>query len=138
MPQGSILGPLLFINLLPLGHIFHKFCIHFQCYADDIQLYLSSKPNSTLLPFSLSWLVYLKLNNGLHAIFLRLTVRKRLLSGTKLKLKNCETFTLNIDHSVIYPSILRVWLSSLTVLYCCTWTVYYHLQNNKLLSLYMH
>ncbi len=42
-PQGSFLDPLLFsICMLPLDNIVRKYGINFQCYADDIELYLST------------------------------------------------------------------------------------------------
>lgn len=45
-PQGSVLVPLLFIYILPLGHTLRHLNLDFQCYANDTDL-SPSAPNGS-------------------------------------------------------------------------------------------
>lgn len=48
IPQGSELGPIVFTEyILHLGSITRRLSIYFHCYAEDIQLYPSMKPDVT-------------------------------------------------------------------------------------------
>ena len=100
VPQGSVLGPLLFqIYLLPLGILLRQLGFSFHCYADDTQIYLTFTLNSMPRQIQLLRDGYAIINSFLSSNFLKLNPDKSevILIGTPDLVSQCKSTTPSIN-----------------------------------------
>ncbi len=93
-PRPSTIFNILY--MLPFGNIIRKYGISFHCYADDTQLYISTKPDETSKLSKLTECVK-NIKDWMTNNFLLLNSDKILLIGPKNSTRNLLDYNLQLD-----------------------------------------